>query len=660
MNRKEICRYIESLEIKSALCHSMVYFPDEGRLALRNADMLLDQVFLFSRRWDMEQSAIPFRMEKMNWLASANGDEEWTFMLNRQEYLQDLLAAFYMTENDAYLDKWKEYILGWISANPVSGQYRSKAWRTIDTGIRCMSWVQGLLHLIALDKISEEELAQILLSLEEQTHSIRSRTMPKHLLSNWGVLQVTGILSYLLWFGEEGEFFSWSAGSLEEQLKLQVLEDGMHWEQSPLYHAQVLSSCLTVWHYCMEHPEKRAPDIRGTLCKMLQTVMISMQPGGNQLAKGDSDVTDARDLLVKGAILLEQPEWKYTGYEEADFDTAFFLGIPGITAYKKLEKKEPLAGLSENSGSIYYRSHWGTGANFWSIHNTALGSGHGHADLGHFNLVYNGIPFLIDPGRYTYCENDYVRLYLKSAAAHNTVTVDNDPFTIGSSSWEYRKAAEPVFTFSSEKDGAYYTEIGFLGFGKHGTPCLVIRKLLFVEPAVWILCDRIVMEGCHQLAKRYHFDSDVQVTVSGTKTSAAVSNTMLEIYHESDCTVNRAEDIQSKNYNGINNAVTVISIHPFIEESVTSSFIIGKNQKEETLIEKTGIWKIGEEEPLAAQEVTAFRITSGSKKQIAVLFHKENYEESFLFLADRQIPLYGKAVLLEERNGEWKAVRLKT
>lgn len=241
MGTEEIKKYVKELDMDRVISHSLSFFPAECNAAVRNANLLLDHVFWFQQKWDMEQTAIPYRMEVLNWQLSANGDEEWTFMLNRHEYLFDLIIAYYISRNDTYLIKWKELILHWIDHNPVSDQESSKAWRTIDTGIRCASWVKGMLHLISLNFITFEEREIILSSLRDQVLSLKGRYTAKYTLSNWGVLQTTGMISYLIWFGEdekEADLLTWAFQTLEEQLRLQIMDDDMHWEQSPLYHVQ--------------------------------------------------------------------------------------------------------------------------------------------------------------------------------------------------------------------------------------------------------------------------------------------------------------------------------------------------------------------------------------------------------------------------------------
>ena len=72
-----------------------------------------------------------------------------------------------------------------------------------------------------------------------------------------------------------------------------------------------------------------------------------------------------------------------------------------------------------------------------------LGSGHGHAELGHIDLVINGKDILVDPGRYTYVDG-IERRYLKGATAHNTIMLNDTPFSKPKNSWKYEYVSTPI------------------------------------------------------------------------------------------------------------------------------------------------------------------------------------------------------------------------
>ncbi len=55
----------------------------------------------------MEPTQISYTMDPIKWQETPNGDPEWLYMLKRQEYLLDLLEAFYTTGQVKYQTKMK-------------------------------------------------------------------------------------------------------------------------------------------------------------------------------------------------------------------------------------------------------------------------------------------------------------------------------------------------------------------------------------------------------------------------------------------------------------------------------------------------------------------------------------------------------------------------
>ena len=72
-----------------------------ARLALMDTTSIVNRagdvmrgVFYFTKPWDMERCATPFELPanpyEIDWCVVNNDDEEWCFMLNRMDYLEDL------------------------------------------------------------------------------------------------------------------------------------------------------------------------------------------------------------------------------------------------------------------------------------------------------------------------------------------------------------------------------------------------------------------------------------------------------------------------------------------------------------------------------------------------------------------------------------------
>ena len=260
-------------------------------------------------------------------------------MLNRHDFLHKLWQAFLLTGNRAYVDKILLFLRDWIQKNPIT-QQGTDATRTIDTGIRCMNWSIILMHLLGENLISDADAQIVLHSLAEQCANMQSRYIGKYALSNWGVLQTTAICTAHLWFPEyvPEEIAVWAWEELRKQLSLQILSDGSHWEQSPMYHVEVLNTSakllaqlqlaekigvsMSKQAYEASHSGKHWSDSReadagpgegyepeeaGWLSEAVRVlsrhVLYTCDPSFLQLPLGDSDVTDVRDVLARAAVL---------------------------------------------------------------------------------------------------------------------------------------------------------------------------------------------------------------------------------------------------------------------------------------------------------------------------------------------------------------------
>ena len=422
---------------------------EEAEKILAQADRLMAHTFSFEDRWDMEPCREPFTLKEMIWDRSPNGDPEWIFMLNRHEYMNKLLIAGWLTGDKAYVEKLKWFLFHWIQANPILPE-GTVTTRTIDTGIRCMSWQYLLLHLLGEGLMEEREAAGILESMKEQFASLRKRYIGKYTLSNWGVLQTASICNGYLWFHEylpSDGTEDWAWQELERQIGLQVLDDGAHWEQSMMYHMEVLLACMKLLASCRAwvRIENRTEFWRDTdwlekaVDRMSRYVLFASGPDHLQIAQCDSDVTDVRDVMVKAAVLTGDGRYRYAGYDTADLDSAWMFGSAGVTGYSAMagRKPESLSLAAADAGHIFFRSSWEEDSHFTYMKCGPLGSGHGHADLTHISLHYRGCPILVDSGRYSYVEEEPLRPFLKSAQAHNVCVIDGESHGRPRGSWGY-------------------------------------------------------------------------------------------------------------------------------------------------------------------------------------------------------------------------------
>ena len=636
---------------------------EEYKRKLIGANLLLNNSFIFDETWDMEQCRIPYVNKNLDWNFTPNGDEEWTFMLNRHEYLNKLVLAYYIEENDIYLDKFKELIINWIDNNEITLK-GGKTIRTIDTGIRCFSFINLLIHLINEDKITDEEIEKIVLSIVEQLKYLKEAYIDKYVLSNWGVLQTTAIVGAYFWIGEfinDEELMNWAVEELYKQIDIQVLDDGSHWEQSVMYHVEVLNCSMKVINYSNYFGYKLNEDFLNKVESMAIYLMYCGDSNNIQQAQGDSDRTDIRDALVKSATIFENGMLKYRAYDNVDLSSAFILGKKKVKRYLDIEKIEPKEKSKSfiDSGNIYVRESFERDSSFTYMQNGTLGSGHGHSDLGHISIHYKGKPFLIDSGRYTYVEGDYLREYLKSAKAHNVSVIDNSPFAVPKNSWSYDKYGDTLKNYFVEKDGVAYAELPYLAELEDKTPYVAIKKVLILPKGIWVIVNDIRCVGKHTCTNYYNLDNKVIITDNGDYYKCVNDDTYIDMYNYNIDKKVLKNSIISKNYNEVNNSKRIETYIDFEDNLINYDIIIGNNSKGIEISKPSIIQYNSNEEMLENIAVTKEFKLSEDESYIVIIFNRETYKGGKVYFYN-DVAIYGKVTVIHKIKNKHTVIRLKT
>ena len=646
---------------------------EEAEKILAQADRLMAHTFSFEDRWDMEPCSEPFTLKEMIWDRSPNGDPEWIFMLNRHEYMNKLLIAGWLTGDKAYVEKLKWFLFHWIQANPILPE-GTVTTRTIDTGIRCMSWQYLLLHLLGEGLMEEREAAGILESMKEQFASLRKRYIGKYTLSNWGVLQTASICNGYLWFHEylpSDGTEDWAWQELERQIGLQVLDDGAHWEQSMMYHMEVLLACMKLLASCRAwvRIENRTEFWRDTdwlekaVDRMSRYVLFASGPDHLQIAQCDSDVTDVRDVMVKAAVLTGDGRYRDAGYDTADLDSAWMFGSAGVTGYSAMagRKPESLSLAAADAGHIFFRSSWEEDSHFTYMKCGPLGSGHGHADLTHISLHYRGCPILVDSGRYSYVEEEALRPFLKSAQAHNVCVIDGESHGRPRGSWGYDSFGQSFKNYYREQGPVHYGEMAYHGCLMSGAHYLVIRKVMAVDQGIWMIVNDIRCDGGHEVKEYYHLDSAVQGTPMGTGTDGAGECWRLCSGGYDAMTVLGSRPFEavpcviSKQYNQKEKSTCLVRKTGFTDRITDWTCLFGEG----TEAEKTQVFQYGSSRPETEEQVTAMSFClSPDESWDFLVWNQETWQGGKIHDC-RGVPVYAKAAAIHTINGNTTLYRLR-
>ncbi|MBB3110208.1 hypothetical protein FHS18_002275 [Paenibacillus phyllosphaerae] len=513
MNRSSARMFLHIEELDEVASYYKSHYADQVRHILETAGRVLRHEFQFRGTWDMERTSVPVQFgERIDWNHIPSDDIEWLYMLNRHGYWVELGEAYLFTGDERYAREVCEQMTDWIERNPVPEEMTiqgSGAWRTIEAGLRCVNWVKARTFIARSPHWTEEMEARMLLALHDHAEYLCRCDNGWKRMSNWGVIENTGLLAAALAapFNRSAEWMKLCVERLQDTARLQIMPDGIHWEQSPLYHNEVLICYLEALILGRNHGIAFDPEFLERVRSMAHANVYWTKPDHHQLLKGDSDDNDVRDVLTAAAIYYQDPILKSRGYSNIDAFSLSLYGMAAIDSYDRIDAALPdLASHAFHSGGHYtMRSDWQDEALFLCMSCGPLGGGHGHADLLHIDVHAYGRTLLTDLGRYNYSEATPLRKELKRSTAHNTTIVDDQDFTVYADTWSYERIASPMSACWRSEEAFDYAEASHDGYLELDDPVRPKRQILFVKPGFWVLMDTFAAKGEHAYEQRFHF-----------------------------------------------------------------------------------------------------------------------------------------------------------
>ena len=416
---------------------------------LYKANLILDDIFVFDENGDMEKSHLEVKNTPLDWDFCPNGDQEWTFMLNRFTYLDVLTRAYRESSDPVYINKGLALIEDWIDKVKL---IPSKKTRTLDTGMRIYHFIKFLTD----NKIDDKNLLnKIDQSIKDQIFYLKDQYIEKYDLSNWGLVQVIAIAIAGLYFKND-QMYEKAMEKYEEMMAIQYMDDhSIHWERCLGYH-----NFMVLWLLRLSEYEKACGleiSHKDQLRKISETTLITTDLDGKELNNGDSDLTDTGFLLDYYKEIFE---------EDIKVGSQKLFGDYGLYVEKK------------------------AGA-FLASFNQNMASNHSHGDFTHFTYQKDGIRIL-DGGRYTYTESEE-REYLK-LFAHNNVIVDDKSSMGYVSSWE-TNAYPLINPIYYKKNRHTFVEMSYFDNSRE---IFSKRRMFFLENGDLIVFDQIKAKGRHR------------------------------------------------------------------------------------------------------------------------------------------------------------------
>jgi uncharacterized heparinase superfamily protein len=481
---------------------SFLFGPAEGRARVEawrrerpeQATAVAAQAWQGLERWEVFGVPVRLAPGEVDW---SRGDLRWVWELNRQAYLFTFARAYVLTGERVFAERVTALVRDWRRRNPYGvGVNWSSA---LEVGLRALSWLWSL----PLVWPSDPALRDWLVGLYEHYQYLRNHlsiyTDPtNHLIGEAAALWILSVALPDLpgAVREERRAMELLRGELDRQ----VTADGVDREQSTGYQRFVLDFVKQVSALARK-TGRRLPDVVEQRREAMEAFLAALG-GAGAPAVGDGD--DGR-----GAPLAEP---------EADLN--WWLGLPPPRAES--------GGVFREGGYCYWEA--GDLASLFDVGPLGLwpNASHGHADALSIQVRVGKRWLLGDPGTGAYAANPRVRGALRGTAAHNTVTVDeaDQAEAMDVFKWLRPVPARLLDTFSDRR--CDYALAMHEGYRRLPRPVTHYRGVMFVRPpapnAGWVIQDRLVGEGRHHCALRFHFPPEVELRAEDSRAVRAVDS----------------------------------------------------------------------------------------------------------------------------------------
>lgn len=498
-------------------------WPEEAEHIRRVADEVTRLEFIFDLPWDMEQTA---EVEKfrypVEWTRMPAEDPEFVYQMNRHRYLICLGQAYAMTGDETYAETFVKLLEDWIRNVPLTEESRFTTWRELEAGLRGEYWTKAVLYFEDSQALTDPFMEMFTESLRIHGEYLMQSDRAFLISSNWGVISYSGLFLIGAALGEK-RYMETALERLCENARVQILPDGVHWEQSCMYHNEVMHCFLEVMNALQYSGETVPGEIEGAVAAMAAADVAWMKPDRCQPMMGDSDETCVKDMLAFAAVVLaragrpEAEQLKGCGYDCLDYENIWQLKKDGCRIYEQIRRRLPEKKdfFLEESGNYILRTGWDENARYLRFRCGCLGGGHGHNDRFHVDLADCGEDILVDAGRYQYTYHEEGRVWLRSAHAHNSILVDGRDYMEYTDSWGSRNTMPEMRFPAVQRNGITLLEGANTGYFQGGSHVLLKRQILALPQGIFVLADTAFTDEVHTYSRLFHFNSRGRAMIEG-------------------------------------------------------------------------------------------------------------------------------------------------
>ncbi len=440
--------------------------------------------------------------------------------LSRGYHLVTLGQAWLIDRDPRVLSEFQAQIRSWIRSNPAGFGVNWAC--TMEVAIRATNWIWAL-ALFADAPFDDGFLDEILTDLYRHGLWIPDHLEMAHINGNHYIADALGMVAcgaLFRDFAEGKEWFRRGSAILEEEIRLQVTDDGVDIEGSVPYHRLTLEIFLTGARLMQLSGQAPSDVYWNKLERMIRFVQAYVTPGGASPVIGDADdgrvvifdntaIRDHRYLLEAGHALFGSGEDISDAFAPREY-SLWLLGPSALKENSRPASFSPTAGWSQFKDAGFYLFH--SPQHYLFIDAGPVGfkglGGHGHNDCLSFEWHVCGRPVLTDSGLFVYTASPEWRNRFRSTEFHNTIRVDGEEinhFLSPPTLWFLGNDAQPIDVMCGCDDGKYTFGAGHTGYRRLSDPVTVFRKfeLDSNEPHMR-LYDRLEGESEHLIEFFFH------------------------------------------------------------------------------------------------------------------------------------------------------------
>lgn len=336
-----------------------------------------------------------------------------------------------------------------------------KSWNDVSHG---MLWAYNLNYM--------DWLLQPDMTFEQGSEWVEYQLLGNHLLEDAYALFIASI------YFSDKKMYDKASCLLYKELDEQILPDGSHYEQSPMYHCILLDRLLDCYNASINRGHEK-------MCELLKLYVVRMLGHLESIVWKDDTIPLLNDSAYGIAPTVSE-----------------------LRAYAKRLKLEwtPLP-MKECGYRKLCSTHLEAVVDVGNITATYQ-PGHSHADTFNYELRIDCRPFVVDTGISTYNKTAR-RQYERSTSAHNTVTVGNKDSSEVWGGFRMGKRAK-VRVLSDTENEIMAEHDGFKG-------CIHQRKFT-INDDVFTINDKIVGNNMTECISYIHFAPDIEVlAISSTE-----------------------------------------------------------------------------------------------------------------------------------------------